>query len=188
MKNIAFLIILSLGFQISYAQNFEKTKKYSVKIDAAINTQDNEPNKIRLLGSEDFSSELIAITIKDIDIEEVFISSLENPGLEGISEVIKLEVEYLGCCAHVNVYYLMVTDDKEFVTLPQLNNIYCENTNADYQYTFPNQTTGKKGEILETETFYTNTYEVKKVNLRQNIVWNNKEFDFSKEQAITTNY
>jgi len=135
----------------------------------------------------DHSSQIIStLTINDTELfEDIFLSTLEDPGLNGISEVIKMEVEYLACCAHVSSYYFMIDENNEVIELPELQNVYCENSDTDFQYIFPKQEYGISGNILQTQTFYKNISDIKYVNLKQSYAWNDNEFNFSKSTAIT---
>ncbi len=144
---------------------------------------------VNLIRSGGISEKLSTLTIDDTELlEDIFVSTLEDPGLDGISEVIKLEVEFFACCAEVASYYYMVTDDQQLISLPQLSNIYCENSNTDSQYTFPNQEYGIQGNILETETLYSDSYEVKNVHQKQSIAWNDYTIDSEKNNTAITGY
>ncbi len=187
MKNVAIIIILFQSFQLAYAQNgFMKTDKYLVTTQISDQGQENPVYVVNLIRSENSSKKISTLTIDDTELfEDIFISTLENPGLEGISEVIKMEVEYLACCAHVEAYYYMVADDNKIIALPELTNVYCENSDTDFQYVFPNQDYGIEGNILKTQTFYKNTSDIKYVNLKKSISWKDGEIGISKTTAIT---
>lgn len=192
MKKTFLLFILLIGFQFSNAQGFEYTEKYMTVTEIKENGSDHPAYIIDLVRSGGISGKLSTITIEDTELfEDIFISTLENPGLKGVSEVIKMEVEYLSCCAEVQSYYFLVKDNKEVVSLPALTNIYCENTNADEQYTFPNQKHGSEGTILETQTFYKNeTTEIEYINLKQQLTWDDSNSSFKrskKNTALTSN-
>jgi len=189
MKKIIVLLILIIGFQFMKAQSFQKTEKYAAVTEIKDNESENPTCIVNLIRLGGISENLAAFTINDTELfEDIFITTLENPGLEGISEVIKMEVEYLACCAQVESYYFMITDDNDtIIPLPQLTNIYCENSNTDSQYTFPNQEYGIQGNILETETLYKETSEIKYVDLKQSFSWNDNKVDAPKNTAITSN-
>ncbi|MBQ0741008.1 hypothetical protein J9332_42730, partial [Aquimarina celericrescens] len=60
-------------------------------------------------------------------------------------------------------------------------------SDTDYQYIFPNQEYGIKGNILETQTFYNEeTADVKYINLKQNFIWKDKIIEDLKTTAITS--
>ncbi len=189
MKNVAIIIILFQSFQFLNAQKgFIETEKYLVTTEITNQEQEYPAYIVNLVSSDDSSKKLSTLTINDTELfEDIFITTLENPGLEGISEVIKMEVEYLACCAHVESYYFMVEEDGNIVALPELKNVYCEDSDTDFQYIFPNQEYGITGNILQTQTFYKNTRDIKYVNLKQSYAWNDNEgtIDISKTTAIT---
>ncbi|WP_109433894.1 MULTISPECIES: hypothetical protein [Aquimarina] len=188
MKNVAIIIILFQSFQfVNAQQGFAETQNFLVTTEIMNQDQEHPSYVINLVRSEDDSQKISTLTIEDTELfEDIFITTLENPGLEGISEVIKMEIEYLACCAHVEAYYYMVKEDNTIVALPELRNVYCENSDTDFQYIFPNQEYGIKGNILETQTFYKETVkDIKYVNLKQSFAWNNGVVQDSKTTAIT---
>lgn len=187
MKNVAIIIILFQSFQFVYAQKgFIETENYIVTTEIKDQGKDNPAYIVNLVRADESSDTISTLTISDTELfEDIFISTLENPGLEGISEVIKMEVEYLACCAHVESYYFMVGENNDVIELPELKNVYCEDSDTDFQYIFPNQEFGITGNILQTQTFYKNASDVKYVNLKQSYAWNDNTIGFSKATAIT---
>ncbi|MCK8521393.1 hypothetical protein M0D21_07435 [Aquimarina sp. D1M17] len=191
MKNVAIIIILFQSFQFLNAQKgFTKTDRYLVTTEITDQEQDYPAYVVNLVRTDNSSEKISTLTIEDTELfEDIFITTLENPGLEGVSEVIKMEVEYLACCAHVESYYYMVKEGGEIVALPNLQNVYCEDSDTDYQYIFPNQEYGIAGNILQTQTYYKNTTDIKYVNLKQSYTWSNVEgkVNISETTAITSN-
>ncbi|MEW7290313.1 hypothetical protein [Aquimarina sp. 2304DJ70-9] len=191
MKNVVIIIVLFQSFQFIYAQKgFIDTKKYLVTTEITDQGKEHPAYVVNLVRSRNSSETISTLTINDTELfEDIFITTLENPGLKGISEVIKMEVEYLACCAHVEAYYFTVSEDGDtIVALPELKNVYCEDSNTDFQYIFPNQEYGIKGNILQTQTFYKNTSDIKYVNLKQSFEWNDgaMTIDPTKTTAITS--
>ena len=156
MKNIC-VIILVLVFSLNAnSQKFEKTSTYNVTKKIHKHDSKNADIEINLVRSGNDKANLFSFMINDTELfEEIFVTSLKNPGLTGIKEVVKIEVEYLGCCAHVASYYVLIHDNQKITKLPQLNNVYCKSSDTDHQYTFPNQNFGVAHKILQTQTFYT---------------------------------
>lgn len=189
MKNVAIIIILFQSFQGIHAQKvFADTQEFLVTTEIMDRGEKHPSYVINLVRSgEENSDKISTLTIEDTELfEDIFITALENPGLEGISKVIKMEVEYLACCAHVESYYYMLKEDNTIVALPELKNVYCENSDTDFQYIFPNQEYGIQGNILETQTFYKETTaDIKYVNLKQSFIWNKGVVEDSKTTAIT---
>lgn len=188
MKKVAIIFILLLSVRFVSAQSFQQTTKYVVTTE--INDQGFEQPAyvVNLVRSGEDAEKLSTLTIEDTELfEDIFISTLENPGLDGISEVIKMEIEYLACCAHVQSYYFLIDKDQNLISLPQISNVYCEDSNTDFQYIFPNQEYGIPNNILETQTFYTDASEIKYVNLKQSYTWNDNNYSPSAATAITSN-
>ncbi len=178
MKQIIFLLTLIFSFQLASAQNFETTTKYKVttnlqdKGSAYLNTT------FKIMDAQDEFDSFSTFTIKDEEFyEEMTITSLEKPGLQGIEEVVKVEVESTTCCTAVEAYYFLVTEDKSFIPLPSLENLYCEDSGQDIHYVFPNQIFGTEGTILKTRMSYTKTYDVQDVSILQQFSWNDDNFE-----------
>lgn len=189
MKNVAIIIILFQGFQfISAQRSFAETKDFLVTTKPIETEPESLSYIVNLVSAEDQSKKISSLVVEDTELfEDIFITTLDDPGLEGVSEVIKLEVEYLACCAHVEAYYYLIKDDNSIVALPELTNVYCEGSDTDFQYTFPNQEYGIQGNILQTQTYYTEkANEVKYVNLKQSFVWNDGIIQNSNTSAITS--
>lgn len=189
MKNVAIIIILFQSFQGIHAQKvFADTQEFLVTTEIMDRGEKHPSYVINLVRSgEENLDKISTLTIEDTELfEDIFITALENPGLEGVSKVIKMEVEYLACCAHVEAYYYMLKEDNTIVALPELKNVYCENSDTDFQYIFPNQEYGIKDNILQTQTFYqTTTTNTKYVNLKQSFTWKDGIVEDSKTTAIT---
>lgn len=185
MKKIAIIIILLQSFNFINAQHeFKDTDQFVVR---ATSSEENTSYVLNLERKGDDAVRLTTLYIEDTELlEDVFVTTLENPGLKGVSSVIKMEVEYLACCAHVDAFYYMIKNDGEIVPLPGLQNVYCDDTDTDIQYTFPNQKHGVEGKILETETFYNDSLtQIKNINLKQSLTWVAGDIEKLNTTAIT---
>ncbi|OEJ98499.1 hypothetical protein A8C32_04605 [Flavivirga aquatica] len=190
MKKSILIIVLFLSFKfINAQQSFTKTENFLITTEIKDKTKLHAPFVVNLVHAEDQSKKISTFKIEDTELfEDIFVTTLKNPGLVGVSEVIKMEIEYLGCCAHVEAYYYMVKDDNTIVPLPRIKNVYCENSDRDFQYIFPNQEFGVKGNILETQTFYKEMLkDVKYVNSMKSFVWNGGIVLDSNITAIASN-
>lgn len=177
MKNTIIFFALLIGLQFSNAQDFQESKKYSIKANLKTKNQEYDNYTFDLIKSNDNSKKVTTFTINEIDLfEDVFISTLENPGLDGVSEIIKVEIEYIACCANVETYYLLVTEENNIISLPQLDNVYCENTDTVLQYNFPNQEHGALGSIVKNEVLYTDLGEIESVTRIQKFTWYDDDF------------
>lgn len=169
------------------AQGFQETVKYIVKTEIKEDGSEFPSRVVSLLSRGGISEELVTLTINDSELfEDIFITTLENPGLDGVSEVIKMQVEFVSCCAEVESYYYLVKDTNEIVPLPRITNIYCDSTNTDSHYIFPNQEYGIENNIRETEFSYSEDFEITYTNVKQNYTWENNELFESKSTALTS--
>ena len=176
MKKLGTLLIALVSTLLLNAQEFETAMNYAITEDVQDKGQEYTPYDIHLVTTNSEES-LATFTISDPDtFETVIISSLKNPGLEGVEEVIKVEIEYLACCAFVETHYFLATEDADFIALPQIENTYCEETYTELNYTFPNQEFGVVNNVLKTEKQFTKFGEVKYVGLKQSYAWNDDDF------------
>lgn len=178
MRNITILIMIIFGLHSIKAQDFVTTDKYTVVKQAQDKESEYSSYAFHLVKAGLPSEMLSTIIIEDDELfEGVRISVLESPNLEGVLEVIKLEVEYAACCSGMEDYYFMVTDTHDFVALPMLENVYCEGPEPNFQYIFPNQAYGSEGAILKMKVFYDEAYDVQEVSVLGSIVWNDDNFE-----------
>ena len=107
MKKLGTLLIALVSTLLLNAQEFETAMNYAITEDVQDKGQEYTPYDIHLVTTNSEES-LATFTISDPDtFETVIISSLKNPGLEGVEEVIKVEIEYLACCAFVETHYFL---------------------------------------------------------------------------------
>lgn len=189
IKRIIFLLVAIFSFQLSTAQNFETTTKYKVIPNFKDKGSEYLNTTFKIVDAQEESESFSTFTIKDEEsYEEMNITVLKNPGLQGITEVVKVEVESTTCCTAVEAYYFLVAEDKNFTSLPSLENVYCENSGQDIHYIFPNQAFGNEGSILKTKMSYTKTYDVQQVNVLQQFSWNEDNHEDDHLVAYHTEY
>jgi len=177
MKNLIILLITILSFQFTNGQEFTKTNKYTVANRMDTKQQEYATALFDIVSTEDEAFKIATLSILDIDFfENVEISLLSNPNLEKIDEIIKVDINYGTCCNHVETHYFMITDDKDSISLPYVENEYCENTSSEVQYIFPIQALGQEPVILKTELNYTEKQIIKSHKTLQSFAWNDDDF------------
>ena len=156
IKRIIFLLTVIMSLQLVSAQNFEITTKYKVVTSLQDKGSDYLNTTFKIVNTQEEFESFSTFTVKDEEFnEEMVITILKNPGLQGVTEVVKVEVESTTCCTAVEAYYFLVADDKSFTPLPSLENLYCDDSGHDIQYIFPNQAYGAEDTILKTNMSYT---------------------------------
>lgn len=185
MKKYSIILALIFGFQFVIAQEFTTTEKYVAVNELTTKQQEYTFRLVNIVAANDSSKKIGTIEIEDLDFfEELEITTLPNPNLDNVNEVIKVEVVYLACCAHTETYYFLATNDGEYTTLPFLENVYCDIEDTLTQYIFPNQEYGQKNSILTSAVKYTQTNTIKDMDILKKIVWNDDDaFDY--EYAVT---
>lgn len=185
MKKIVTVLVIALGFYSAQAQEFTATERYAVMNTRSIDhKEENGRALIDLVLSDDPTYTIATLNIAEQELlEEIHITSLRTSGLEDIIEVLKVELAYSACCVSTDTYYFLVSEDKDFIKLPRLENVYCEGSESDTRYIFPNQAHGQEDMILRAKKHYTTTYEVKDIEVVQSFVWNDDDFD--SEEAIS---
>ncbi len=189
MKNYIIILALVFGFQYAKAQDFQETDKYIAVNKLTTKQQEYGFSLIDIVATNDASNKIATIEIEDFDLfEGLNVTTLSNPNLKNISEVIKVDVEYVACCAHVETYYFLATTDGDYVSLPAIENVYCEDTLASNHYTFPSQTFGKENTILTTKAHYNEAYDIKDIEVLKQMVWDDNYNDFDNSYAVTVTH
>jgi len=178
MKNLITLLIIAFSFQFTNAQEFIETEKYTITGITKTKQQEYTSSLFNVVLAEDNSVKIATLSIQDIDfLEDIDVSVLANPNLDNIEEVIKVDVNYNTCCTHTETYYFMVTDENDFISLPHIENAYCEDTVSEVKYIFPAQTLGKENTILKTAVNFTESFTIQDILILQSFVLNDDNFD-----------
>lgn len=186
MKNNIILSILTLCLQLVNAQEFEETAKYKAFSEIVTKQQEYGPINIAIKTSGDNPENIATLTLDEPDIfEGVYISTLSDSGLEGVKEVIKVEMVYSACCAHVQAYYYLVTNNGRVLDLPRVENTYCNGSESDMQFIFPNQEYGKEGTIVRANTHY-GLDSIDNIEIIQSYYWNDDDFYFKEGGVAST--
>ena len=184
MKNLIIILIAVFSFQFTKAQDFKETKKYIVVNELITKQQEYASALFNIVAEQDTNKKVTTLDISDLDFfEDITISTLSNPNLENINEIIKVDVNYVTCCARTETYYFLATNDNNFISLPHIENMYCDNTASEVQYIFPSQPLGKEDTILKTEVHFTEAYIIKDTVIQQSFVWNDN--NFNNEDAVS---
>ncbi len=177
MKNLIILLIAIFCFQFTNGQEFRTTDKYTIISKKQTKQQEYETSLIDVVTTGENSITIATLNISDINfLEDVAINVLTNPHIEGIQEVIKVDVAYNTCCAETETYYFMVTNTNEFTSLPYIENVYCEGAISETEYIFPIQKLGEENMILKATVNFTETYKVKDIEVLQSFALNDDEF------------
>lgn len=186
MKNSIMLITLTLCLQFVNAQEFEETTKYKAFSEIVTKQQEYGPIRVAIRTSGSSSENIATLTLNEPDIfEGVYISTLSNPGLEGVEDVIKVEMVYAACCAHVQAYYFLVTDTGSVLDLPKVENTYCNGSESDMQYIFPNQGYGAEETIIRAKMHY-DLDSIANIEILQSYYWNDDDFYFKEGGVAST--
>mgnify|MGYP000598532887 CR=1 FL=1 len=184
MKNYILIIAFALGIFAANAQEFKETKTYIAKSEIGTKQQENMPNQIHIVAQNDTSEKVATVVISDADLfEALHIMVLPNPNLKDVREIVKVELEYSACCAYTETYYFLASDEGGYVSLPKIENTYCEVPQPSEQYIFPTQKHGQEETIIRAKFNYTENYIVKGIEILQSFAWNDDDFDF--EEAVT---
>jgi len=180
------ILIVLCALNIAVAQEFETTEKYTLKNERGIDKETEGVGLIDLVTADQESNTIATLMITEQEIlESATITVLDDPSLEYISEILKVELVYGACCASSETYYFLVTNAQEYVALPHLENLYCGALLSDTHYVFPNQSHGQDGMILRAELNYDEAYTIKDIEVSQSFMWNDDDFD--ENDAITAN-
>ena len=186
MKNFAIIITLLTSLGSVTAQEFEVTTAYNVTINGSLDEQELVQNNATLATGVEKSITLTSFPIEAVEnIQDITISELQLPGLEGVTKVLKIETTYVEYCSYIVSQYLLVTTNGGYISLPSLGNTHCNDTKSEVRYLFPSQKFGKNNQIVRAEVGYTKTTSVSTSVTQQIFIWNDD--DFGTMGAISNN-
>ncbi|TVZ14776.1 hypothetical protein [Maribacter sp. MAR_2009_72] len=166
------------------AQEFKLTDIYDVANQRTVGQEEEDTWAVDIIVTNDPEKSIATLNIADFGLlDEIRISVLEEPALEGITEILKITLEYNTCCASTEEQYYLVTADYDVIALPSIKNEYGYDPISDIHYIFPNQPFGKEGTILRAVVQYTETHTIKDISVLRSIAWNDD--DFGQEEALT---
>ena len=165
------------------AQEFKLTNSYDVANQRTVGQEEEDTWAVDIFETNNPEKTIATLNIADFGLlDEIRISVLEEPVLEGITEILKITLEYNACCSSTKEFYYLLGEDG-VIALPSIKNEYAYEPISDIHYIFPNQSFGKEGTILRAELQYTETYTIKDIKVLRSIAWNDDDFDT--EDAIT---
>lgn len=180
MKNFLLLVLLyALGLPC-LAHDFIRSEKYIIQvpeyeIDWTKPPADREKLSAYLSLATDTSTKLQTIPLVEYETYDGYsIWVLENPKLEGIREVLRVEMDYFACCVNIDCFYYLITDEGEWIKLPVLENLACDGPEPIKEYRFPVQKFGLEQAILQTISFQNQQYQVDSIALVKKYAWDGK--------------
>ncbi|WP_300022936.1 hypothetical protein [uncultured Maribacter sp.] len=182
MRKFIFLAIILCAFT-SNAQEFKLTNSYDVTNQRTVGQEEEDTWVVDVIETKNPEKTIATLNIADFGLlDEIRISVLQEPALKGITEILKITLEYNACCSSTEEFYYLLSED-EVIALPSIKNEYAYEPISDIHYIFPNQSFGKEGTILRAALQYTETYTIKDIKVLRSIAWNDDDFDT--EDAIT---
>ncbi len=189
MKNLIALFTFLFAIAFVQAQNFQDTEKYRIADHAVDKETDTLQQEVFLIKDSDHEEKLATFTVEDPYLYDgAYVTVLENPGLEGVKEVIKVELGYSACCTSVYTHFLLVTEDDNLIQLPVLENVFCDTGEAEVMYLFPSQPFGQTGKIVVGDVYYDENYEVTRMEVAETFQWLDDAFDTQDGLAQTTKF
>lgn len=187
MKNLLFIFFFLLIVSEIPAQEFIPSTAYQVTIDKAQGIQEVSSVRATLKTNNAPSITLTTFPIEaGASLQNIQVYELSNPGLEGISKVLKIDTNYTEYCSYVVSTYLLITRHQDFISLPIIGNMHCNDSRSDVRYLFPNQPFGKKNQIVRSEVNLSNSNWISSATIQQAFSWNDD--DFGNTAALSDNY
>lgn len=179
MKNILFIIAVVFTTQLSFAQDFEPTNDYHIALENSL-SENEEVNVRALLQSTANAQENLSFfpVVSGENINEIVISTLENPVLNGVKRVIKIDVKYIEYCTYTISNYILETVKGDFISLPMLTNENCDDEPKQLVYLFPSQAFGKENQIL-TSQIEIEESTIKTASQEDSFIWNDDSYGAS---------
>ena len=186
MKKFVIIIVLLAGLNSVTAQEFETTSAYNVSVSGSLDERELVQNNAALASDVERSITLTTFPVEAVEsIQNIAISELQHPGLDGVTKVLKIETSYVEYCSYIVSQYILVTTSGDYISLPSLGNTHCNDTKSEVRYLFPIQKFGKSNQIVRAEVGYTKTASVATSVTQQIFIWN--DADFGTMGAISEN-
>ena len=169
MKTLKTLIaLLAIIFSGSImAQQFNDTEDYRLVMDIQTDKEVEYESTMFLTDYNDPSQKLVPFTVYPEELSQATVSVLQETGLQGINEIIKVELEYEGCGVYVEKHYFLVKDNGFWTSLPVVDNYYYEGPTTYNDYIFPTQEFGKLGQIVKAEFQLDKNYKIETIQAQQ---------------------
>ncbi len=181
-----YLAILLLGCQFVNAQEFKETNAYIVSMNGETNKQETLATKAVLQRQSETTIALTSFPLEAAQtMNSVKVTELDNPGLNGVKKVLKIDAKYTEYCAYIVSQYILVTNDGDYISLPRIGNTMCNDSTSEIKYIFPNQKFGKANQIVRSEVGISNTTTISEATTQETFSWNDD--DFGTSGAISEN-
>lgn len=179
MKNILLIFAIIFTTQISFSQDFKPTTKYILALENSLSENEDISIKALLQATNDTGKNLSFFPlVSGENINEVVISTLENPVLNGVQRVIKIDVKYIEYCTYTISNYVLETTKGDYISLPMLTNEDCNDEPSQLVYLFPSQAFGKDNQII-TSQIMVESNTIKAATNEDSFIWNDDSYGAS---------
>jgi len=178
------LILILLLSNLTIAQNFETSKTYRLTdvkshIDSIyLNNHSAERPAIKthLVKTKDTLDQLVSFHVQSGEtFETAIVSELVNPNLKGIKSIIKVEIEYVGCCSIYESYYFLLTNKNELLEIPMIEWASCDWPEIRPAYLSPIQDGGKEDALVLAGLNYNSRGELDSITTKNVLLWDGKK-------------
>jgi hypothetical protein len=179
MKNILLIIAVVCTTQFNFAQDFKPSKDYIVALENPLSENEDVQVRALLQAKSDVEQNLSFFPlVYGENINEILISTLENPVLNGVERVIKVDVTYIEYCTYTISNYILETTKGDYISLPMLTNEDCNDEPTQLVYLFPSQTFGQENKIL-TSQVVVDSNTIKEAFQEDSFIWNDDSYGAS---------
>lgn len=154
MKLVIYIAVFCFSFASAVAQQFEESKDYYGAFQSSLDENKEEVSSL-LIYNKKLQKEVTLIPIAQASVvSNIKIETLDNPGLAGVSQVLKVTITYEDYCTFNASSYVLETQNGGYITLPMLTNEDCGDLHSTLAYVFPSQAFGKTNEIIKAQVVY----------------------------------
>jgi hypothetical protein len=171
-------------FNFVFAQDFEESKTYQLTdVKSQIDTvylnnfsAERPAIKTHLVKRKDTLDLLVSFNVQSGEsFETATVSEMVNPKLKGVKSVLKVEIEYVGCCSVYESYYFLITNKNELLEIPMIEWASCDWPENRPAYLSPNQEGGKEGAIVLAGLNYNMQGELDSISTKNVLLWDGKQ-------------
>ena len=188
MKKIVLIILIILHSCSKSHNDFIISKEYSITNIDSLSYENyfkkhpngDHPISIFLKNSSNNKlKEFVIETLLTYDgakVEELIVNRFDN-----VEKVLRVSYGYDGAdCILEYSKYFIVTNSKQLIDFPLVENQYCDGPTPIIEYRFPNQKFGTPNQIILVKSFLNDDFKVKSIKEIKSYKWDGKSIELEK--------
>ena len=136
--------------------------------------ENGKPLYIYLMSKK--QKELAKFPVGDLEFYEGSDANMQKASkLKNINLVVNVNLNYSACCSYTKEFFFLISEDKELVKLPMINNDHCDGPEPYFDYIFPMDENGKKDKIIYAKIITGEDYKVNSIEVLKTYSWSGEK-------------